>query len=150
MSVVVIITPIIVGGWPIFSALASAAATRLGFKLQESSRCLTDIDKEKEIVINDDTSTIIEDALRTEEELTFTKEGITVICKKDVHDNFTICARGKNKSDHELSRIGQSFLNKVKQQYAYQRVMEEMKNRGFNVIQEENEGQRIKIVMRRH
>lgn len=150
MSVIIIITPVIVGGWPIFSSLVAAAAARLGFKLLEKTKAIREQQKTiKEVELVDEQSQIIEKSLKPEEELTFSKEGITVTCQKDVRDKFSIHVSGENRTDDELRQIGQMFLNKIKQQYAYQTVMQEMTKRGYNVVQEETEGQRIKLLLRK-
>jgi len=150
MSVVVIITPVIIGGWPAFSALASAVATHLGFKLLVKSTDERErVSNVNEVELVDEKSQVLEESLRPEEELVFTRAGITITCKKDVREKFTICVRGEGKTDEELKTIGQTFLNRIKQQYAYQKVVSELTNRGFSLVEEETEGQRIRLTLRR-
>ena len=149
MSVIIIIVPVVVGGWPVFSALAAAAAAGLGFKLLKN----TEIKQEEtvnEVELTDEKSKVIEESLKPEEELVFTKEGITITFKKDMRERFTICVRGENKSEEELKKIGTQFLNKIKQQYAYQKIKDEMTKRGFNIVQETTEERRIKLVLRKY
>ncbi len=149
MPIIVIIVPVVIGGWPVFSALAAAAAAGLGFKLLKK----TEIKQEKtmnEVELVDEKSKVIEESLRPEEELVFTREGITITFKKDIREKFTICVRGENKSEEELKKIGTQFLNKIKQQYAYQKVKDEMTKRGFNIVQETTEERRIKLVLRKY
>lgn len=151
MSVVCIIVPVVIGGWPLFSALAAAAAAGLGFKLMKQ----TEIKREEETTMNeieiaDEKSEVIEEALKPEEELVFTREGITVTFKKDVRGKFTICVSGENKTNEELNRVGRQFLNKIKQQYAYQKVKQEITKKGYTVVQETTEEGRIKILLRKY
>jgi stage V sporulation protein SpoVS len=57
---------------------------------------------------------------------------------------------GKNKTEAELQAIGQTVMNRILQQYAYQRVMEELEKRGFTVVKEEvDENQVIRIRVRK-
>jgi len=148
MSVTIFVIPVIIGGWPLLASLAAAAAAGLGFKMIKQSKVQA-VEQENQIELTDEKSQIIEDSLKPEEELVFTRSGVTVTIKKDLRDKFTICVRAKNKTNEELTTTGRLFLNKIKQQYAYQKVTEEMTKRGYNIIQEQKEGQRIKITLRR-
>ncbi len=42
-----------------------------------------------------------------------------------------------------------AFLNKVQQRYAYQAVMERMKEQGFEVVEEQDEDNTIRLTVRR-
>ncbi|MGQ9817030.1 MAG: DUF1257 domain-containing protein [bacterium] len=149
MSLTCIIVPIVVGGWPLLSTLAAAAAAGLGYKLMNRREVAVKESSINEIEITDEKSRLIEDSLKPEEELIFTKEGITITFKKDVREKFIICVQGENKSNEVLNRVGRQFLNRIKQQYAYQKVKEEMNKKGFNVVEETKIGNRIRIVLRR-
>lgn len=149
MPLTVIITPVIIGGWSVISSLAAVAAAGLGYKLLKRSVKETPEQTVHEIELTDENSKIIEESLKPEEELVFTKGDITLILKKDTREKFTICARSKTRSDKELTKIGSLFLDKIKQQYAYQKVKEEMTRRGFNIVQETTEQKKIRIVLRR-
>ena len=46
---------------------------------------------------------------------------------------------GEGHSKNELKEIGQTFANKIVQQYVYHQLVTEMKNRNFNVVGEEVE-----------
>ncbi|MEO0136361.1 MAG: DUF1257 domain-containing protein [candidate division WOR-3 bacterium] len=150
MSIVCIIVPVVVGGWPVFSSLAAAAAAGLGFKLMKKTE-VKRVEKKtiNEIELADEKSEVIEESLKPEEELVFTREGITVTFKKDVRGKFTICVSGENKTNEELNKVGRLFLNKIKQQYAYQKVKQELTKKGYTLVQETAEGGRIKLLLRR-
>ncbi len=150
MSVICIIVPVVIGGWPVVSAVAAAAAAGLGFKLMKRTEVQEEKDVTNEVQITDEKSQIIEEALKPEEELVFTKDDITLTLKKDVHERLTICVKGINRSNEELNKIGKQFLNKIKQQYAYQKIKEEITKRGFNIVQETTEERRIKLVLRKY
>ena len=149
MSVVITIAPIIIGGWAAFDALATVVAARLGYKLLKGVEHRVEVTRCKEIELVDDKSRVIKESLKPEEKLVFTKSGITITCKRDTRGKFSIWVRGENKTDEELRTIGQTFLNQIKQQYAYQKVVEEITKHGFSIVQEETEGQRIKLVLRK-
>ncbi len=149
MSVVCIIVPIVVGGWPVFSSLAAAAAAGLGFKLMKKAEVKAEKSKINEIEIVDEKSQIIEESMKPEEELVYTKGDITITLKKDVREKFTICVKGENRTNEELHKIGTQFLNKIKQQYAYQKIKSEMTKKGFTIVQETTAEGRIKILLRR-
>ena len=53
-------------------------------------------------------------------------------------------------SSKDLEAEGQTFLDKIIQQYAYQQIMSEMQGRGFSVVDEKMESDgRIRIRIRK-
>lgn len=149
MSVTVLIVPIVVGGWPMLCTLASAVATGLGYRLMQNVEKVKKETAVKEIEITDEASKVIEESIKPEEELVFVRSGIAVTFKKDLRDRFTICVKGEKKSEEELRRVGKLFLNRIKQQFAYKIIKEEMTRRGFNMVEENIDGKNIRIKLRK-
>ncbi|MDI6755229.1 MAG: DUF1257 domain-containing protein [Thermodesulfobacteriota bacterium] len=150
MSALILIVPVIIGGWPVFGALAAAAAAGLGFRMMKDVPTKKiQADGENQIEIADEKSQVIADSLKPDEEMVFSDGEAAVTFKKDAREKFTICVTGKNKSKQELNKIGRAFINKIKQKYAYQKVMAEMTRQGYNVVQEEKEGRKIRLLLRK-
>ncbi len=150
MSVAIVVVPVLVGGWPVFGALASLAAAKMGYKIIKSVQRKEKKELcEREIEIVDEKSKILEESIKEEEELVFQKEDISLILKKDIHKKFVICVKGKNKKEEELEKIGKGFLNEIKKQYAYKKIKEEVTKKGFTVVEEKNEGNNIRLILRK-
>jgi len=92
----------------------------------------------------------LSDALEREETVTVVQGDVTISFHKDPRGRVTMHVSGKNKTEAELQAIGQTVMNRILQQYAYQRVMQELEKRGFTVVKEEvDENQVIRIRVRR-
>lgn len=149
MSVVCVITPVVIASWPIITTIATAAGAKLGFVL------LKDIERKKQkihgddIEIIEDDSQILKETLK-EEEMVFVKGDLKITLSKDERDKIKICVNGKNKNREELKKIGKEFSNKIKQQFAYFKVKEEMKKKGYSLVQEEMEKGKIKLILRKY
>lgn len=150
MSVIVVmVTPVLIGGWSILGPLISAAAAALGYKLLGRSIKKAQGRNSSGIEIADENSEMIEETIVPEEELVFEKDGIVLTFKKDARGKFAICVDGEGKTKEELTTAGKTILNKIKQQYAYRRIVNEMGKRGYNVVEEERAGNQIKLILRR-
>jgi hypothetical protein len=56
---------------------------------------------------------------------------------------------GEGHSRKELRALGEELSQRVVQQYVYKKVMDEMRARGFNVVEEEiNEDRSIRLKVR--
>ena len=78
-----------------------------------------------------------------------TKDGVTVTFSRDARGRAAVCVTGQ--ADQEtLQAMGNELSQAVVQQYVYQRLMDEMRTRGFLVVQEENEQDRTIHLKVRH
>ncbi|MBF0118418.1 MAG: DUF1257 domain-containing protein [Desulfobacterales bacterium] len=152
MSCVLIIATVAVGGWPTFCAAASVAAASLGFKLlkNKSISPIKEIEQEKVVELNIENSQVLTDSIRPDEELIFGKGNLKIHIYKDPRGECALHVSGKGKTDKELEEEGTKLINKIKQQYVYQKVTQELKKKGFSINQEEltKEG-KIKISLKK-
>lgn len=149
MSVVCVITPVIIASWPLFSSIAAAAGAKLGLKLIENDNIEKNKLIEKDLELVEEESQILKEMLKGEEEMVLKKDDILITLKKDERDKIKICINGNRKKE-ELKKIAKEFSNKIKQQFAYFKVKEEMKKKGYSLVQEEFESGRIKLVLRKY
>ena len=57
---------------------------------------------------------------------------------------------GKGKTDAELEALGRDLINRVAQQYAYQKLSAELKKKGYSFVQENvEEDNTIRLTVRR-
>lgn len=151
MSVVFVIVPsLAVGGWSLLAAAIAAACSALGYHVlrgEQKQVTATKVDESVSLTLD---AQALSDALDREESITVVQGDVTITFHKDPRGRVTMHVNGKNKTEAELRMIGQTVMNRILQQYAYQRVMQELEKRGFTVVKEEvDENQVIKIRVRR-
>ena len=54
----------------------------------------------------------------------------------DRHSRRALCVEGSGQSKAELKRIGEALVGRVTQQYAYHRLVSELKERHMTILQE--------------
>lgn len=144
MSCVFILAPVVVASWPMLCGAVAAASGVLGFRAITAGEELTGTEK---LETNLETSTTTEIALPGSEIVaeTMARASSFSIQKDDITCTFTrradggcaVHVAGNNRTEQELQSIGQEVIGRVTQQYAYNRVMTQLKEQGFNVNNEE-------------
>ena len=149
MSVTFLVVPVVVGGWPTMCAAASVAAASLGYKVLEGlEECR--IEEVRHVELELENSTVLTGGIREDDELILAKDGVRVRLYKDARGGCAIHVYGRGKSDLELKAEGEELLQQMKKQYAYRRVTEELKNKGFSITGEESgEDGRIRVRFRK-
>jgi len=152
MSTVIILTPIIIGGWPSIMAAVAGAATALGLVVKETVK--QDIKQlqgvEQSVEIELANSEVIAQNLALEKEIVLVKGDIELRVGKDERGRCKVCAKGKGHTKAELKQIAEEFTRKMTQCFVYNRVATELKSKGFQMVNEEvMEDQSIRINVRR-
>jgi hypothetical protein len=138
MSCVFIVTTAVIVNPALLGAAITAVAGTLGFKaLNKDKQFATEQPADKWVEISMNGSQIIGDTMKRESEFTIRRDDVTATFKREADGRCIVHISGKNKSENELQTIGQELVGRVTQQYAYNKVMSEMKNRGFTVTNEE-------------
>jgi hypothetical protein len=151
MSCVVVVTPLVIAGWPVITAAVTAAVGSMGFALSKDTgsrrRVLSDTKTRTEIEVED--SEILEAAGGTGEELVVERGGVRGVFTRDARGALRLCMEGEEVSKAELRRIGEELIGAVTQQYVYHRVVTELKNRHMTILDEEvAEDRTVKIRVR--
>lgn len=150
MSAVCILTPVVIAAWPAFSAAVSAAAVTLGYQVVAEARGEVAEQVQNRVELQIDQSEIVTSTLGRDQRLRLTRENVTVVFSRDSRGRASICVTGEGHSDAELQAMGEELSQKVVQQYVYQRMMDEMRTRGYNVVEEQiDENQAIRLKVRR-
>ena len=153
MSCVCILTPVVIAAWPAFAAAVAAAATSLGYtivdegikELQSGKAALTG---EREVSLEIEQSEIVNNQLGRQQCIRVTRGTVTVTFSRDARGKASICVSGAGYTDDELRAIGQELSQRVVQKYVHQRLLEEIRARQFNVVEEEvdeNNAIRLKV-----
>jgi len=145
MSCVCILAPVVIAGWPAFSAAVVAAATSLGYQVvSEAKHSHTTAAPAETNRINLDipNSELVTGQLGRDQRISVTRDGVTVTFSRDSRGRAALCVTGTGQSDEELRRLGEELSGCVVQQYVYQRLMEEMQRKGYTIAEEETSANR--------
>ena len=151
MSAICILAPVVIAGWPVFSAAVSAAAAALGYQVvSEAARATDVVVKQKGMVELDiERSEVVTGKLGRDQRISVTREGVTVTFSRSARGKATLCVTGQGCSDEALRAFGEELSRAVVQQYVYQRLLEEIRARGFVIAaQETSEDRSIRLTVR--
>jgi hypothetical protein len=153
MSCVCILTPVVIAAWPAFSAAVVAAATSLGYQVASEARkdLRGTVTPKQSSAVNLEIpqSELVTSQLARDQRLAVTRDGVTVIFSRDERGKASLCVTGNGQSEKELRALGEQLSGRVVQQYVYQKLMGEMKARGFVVVEEETDAhQAIRMKVR--
>jgi hypothetical protein len=154
MSCVCILTPVVIAAWPAFSAAVVAAATSLGYQIaSEAANTAKDAraisSDSKNVRLEIENSEVVTNQLGRDQRIVVTKGGVTITFSRDARGKASLCVTGDGHNKEELKALGQELSQAVVQQYVYQKLMDEMRARGFNVVEEEaNADRSIRLKVR--
>jgi hypothetical protein len=152
MSTVLILTPIIIAGWPTITAAVVGAASALGLVVKETVKEELKQQQavEESVEVEVSNSEVIAKNLALEKEIVLTKGNIELRVSKDERGRCKVCAKGKGHTKAELKEMAEQFTQKMTQCFVYNRVATELKSKGFQMVNEEvMEDQSIRINVRR-
>jgi len=157
MSTVLILTPVIVGGWPAVSAAAAGAAAALGFAIKREIEEMGGLDPDhlhiegtNSVEVQVEDSEVVAENLHAGQELVLVRDNVILRVRRDERGRCVVCAEGVGFSKAELKHIAEEFTQVLSQHFVYNRVMQELKNKNFNVVNQElSDDQSIHIHVRR-
>ena len=154
MGAVCILVPVVIVAWPALSAAVVAAAASLGYAVareevaqsgrQKVAQAITQVNLE---IPN---SEVVTGQLGLDQRLTVTREGIAVVFSRDARGKVALCVSGQGHSEEELRSAGTELSHRIVQKYVYQRLMNEMQARQFNVVEETTDASQAIHIKVRH
>ena len=138
MSVCFIVVPAAVAvGWPVLTGVISAACAAMGFHGVQatSQQGATPLVAEREQGVEFELAAARAQELGSES-LTLSDGEVKAVFYRDERGQCKLHVGGK-KSEPELIEIGRTLLQRVRQQLTYQRVMDELKQKGYTVVEEQ-------------
>jgi hypothetical protein len=153
MSAVCILAPIVIAAWPAFSAAVVAAATSLGYQVASEANAqassATAQNKSNLVRLEIERSEVVTSQLGRDQRIAVTRNGVTVTFSRDARGKASLCVTGTGQDKEELRALGEELSQCVVQQYVYRKLMDEMRARGFNVVEEEvSEDRSIRLKVR--
>jgi len=140
-----------VAAWPAFSAAVVAGATSLGYAVIEGAREAFDSptkDATKRVELEIPNSEIVTGQLGYDQRISVARDGITVTFSRDARGKVSLCVTGEGNPKATLQALGEELAQRVVQQYVYQRLLDEIRARGYVIVEEEraaNEAIRLKV-----
>jgi len=120
------------------SAAITAAVGTMGFAAAQNKgprvRQLADTATRAEIELED--SEILAGTAGSGEQMVVERDGIRAIFSRDARGALKLCIEGHGHSKAHLKQVGQALVGRVTQQYAYHRLMSELKERQLTVVEE--------------
>jgi hypothetical protein len=155
MSTVLILTPVIIGGWPVITAAVAGAATALGLVVKESVKeqlhehqQVANVEQSVEVELAN--SEVLAQQVATDKEIVLTRGTIQIRISRDERGQCKVCVTGKGHTKAELKQIAEQFTQKMTQCFVYNKVASELKNKGFQLINEEvMEDESVRLHVRR-
>ncbi len=154
MGAVCILAPVVIAAWPAFSAAVVAAASSLGYQVaSETAKRVGGETVQKQsnsVNLEIPRSEVVTDQLGRGQRITVTREGITVTFSRDERGRASLCVTGSGQNEETLRALGEELSGAVVQQYVHQKLLNEMRTRGFVVVEEETSMDRAIHLKVRH
>jgi hypothetical protein len=128
---------VIIASWPQFTAAVVAAATTLGYTAVTGDNSATTEERQKSVNLEIAQSEIVTNQLGRDQKISVTRGGVTVTFSRDARGKASVCVTGEGYTDDELRAFGEELSQRVVQKYVHQKLLDEVRARGFNVVEEE-------------
>jgi len=154
MGAVCVLAPVVIAAWPAFSAAVVAAASSLGYQVAsetaKSARAGPERKQTGAVNLEIPRSEVVTDQLGRGQRISVTREGITVTFSRDERGRASLCVTGLGQAEETLRALGEELSGAVVQQYVHQKLLDEMRSRGFVVVEEETTADRAIHLRVRH
>ena len=152
MSAVCILAPVVIATWPAFSAAVVAAASSLGYHVATQAPKIGKAQAKSApaIQIEISNSEVVTEQLGRDQRIIVSRDGVTITFARNARGQASLCVTGQGQNDQELRALGEELSRAVVQQYVYQKLTDEMKTRGFVVVEEQVSSDRAIRLKVRH
>jgi ABC-type transporter MlaC component len=79
---------------------------------------------------------VVGQSLATEEQIVLVKDDVTLRVSRDTRGRCKVSVTSVGRSTSQLREIADEFVQKLTQMYVYNKVMTELRNKGFTVVSE--------------
>lgn len=145
MSTVIVVTPLIIANWPAISAAVAAAVGSMGFAVAaEATRAVQEERQSRttRAELDVENSEILTTAAGISDQMTVERDGIRIRFNRDERGALKVCVEGTGLSKSQLQQIGQDVVDRVTQQFVYNRLMSEIQDRRMQVVDQEVQADR--------
>ena len=152
MGAIIVVTQLIIASWPAITAAVTPAVGSIGFAVaqeaaggllsrreQENTRCEMEVEE----------SEILEASAGTGEQMVVERDGVRATFSRDARGALKLSLEGRGMTQGQLKQLGDELIGRVTQQYAYHRIVSELKSRNMAIVEEEVQADRsVKIRVR--
>lgn len=136
MSAVCVLTPMLIGAWPAIATAISGAASSLGFAIATSSRERPSQAQSQNSVQSElANSDIVSQRAGDAETMVIRQGDVTIEFRRNERGACSLCVTG-DRSKAELKKIGEEVSGRVVQQFAYHKLVTELKKHNYSVVDE--------------
>jgi hypothetical protein len=147
MSTVLVVTPIVIAHWPVIAAAISAAIASMGFSTVEEAvtagRSSASAKESEKEMIEVENSEIMPGAIGMAEQMVVERQGVRATFSRDARGALKVCMEGKGLSKRQLRELGEELIGRVTQQFVYNRIVTELKEKNMAVVGEEVSEDRV-------
>lgn len=134
MGAILVLTPLVISAWPSIAAAVMGAAASMGFSVVGGQKEKPP-PRTKKVETEIENSEVLAEQLGRGQNMVIQKAGITIEIGQDERGACTVCVHG-SQSERELRAIGEEVGGRIVQQFAYHKLMTELKDRNFNLVEE--------------
>lgn len=151
MSVCCVFVPIVVTSLPAIAPAIAAAASSMGYAVKKHMQQGSHVQSRPGVnsaVVDVKNTEVVGQELGAGQSMLVERDGVTIEFSVEASGQCKVCVSGEGRSKTDLESIGRTAAEKVVQMYTYNRVVTELKNRDFEVVQEgvdEEGGIRLKL-----
>jgi hypothetical protein len=155
MSFSLVLAPVVIASWPAITAAVAGAAAAMGLAVKGNVTGSSKMPSQQqlkersvEVAMND--SEVLSENVATGQEIVLTRGTIEIRVHRDERGRCSVCAKGIGHTEAELRSIAEEFTQKMTQIYMCNRVVTELKAKGFQLVNEEQmDDQAIRLHVRR-
>jgi hypothetical protein len=141
MSSCVVVTPLIVAGWPFIASAVTAACGTMGFTILPTASLAASaapaVKTKTRVDVDVDDSEVLQETAGVGGQIVVERGDIRAIFSRDARGALKLCIEGEGHSKGELNRIGEELIGRVTQQYAYHKIVTELQQRNMDIVDEE-------------
>ena len=137
MSAVCVLTPLVIGTWPIISSTVVGVAASLGFSTVGGRLKQTEQQAAKTSVeVSVPNSSIVAESIVEGETITMVRDNVTVQVTRDDRGACKLCVSGQG-TTRELKAVGEEVAGRIVQQFIYNKLVTELKKHNYAVVEED-------------
>ncbi|MBI3466561.1 MAG: hypothetical protein HY000_26405 [Planctomycetes bacterium] len=138
MSSVIVIAPILIASWPALSAAIAGVVGTMGFSIVKAreEQVPHSITGPERVEVEVADSEVLQDAVGGGDEMVVQRGDVTVKFGRDARGALRLCLEG-SLTKRQLRKLGEELMGRVTQQFVYNKVMTELRERGLPVLEEQ-------------
>lgn len=136
MGACLVLTPLVVAAWPAVMSAVVGAAASMGYSVAGASTGGEKVSRKRKVETEIENSEVVSEGMARGESIVIQKDDITIEFGRDERGACSVCVTGEKHSEKDLKKIGEEIAGRVVQQYAYHKLVTELKQRNYSLVDE--------------